>query len=76
MDWLVIRTYISEFPANLAKATLEGSGIDVMLRKDDGGGMRPYLQAATGIQLLVRQDDAERADEILRNVENEESDEQ
>lgn len=47
-----------------------------MLRKDDGGGMRPYLQAATGIQLLVRQDDAERADEILRNVENEESDEQ
>lgn len=76
MDWLVIRTYISEFPANLAKATLEGSGIDVMLRKDDGGGMRPYLQAATGIQLLVRQDDAERADKILRNVENEESDEQ
>lgn len=76
MDWLVIRTYISEFPANLAKATLEGSGIDTMLRKDDGGGMRPYLQAATGIQLLVRQDDAERADKILRNVENEESDEQ
>lgn len=69
-DLLVIRNYISEFPANLAKATLEGSGIDVMLRKDDCGGMRPYLQAATGIQLLVRRDDAERADEILMHAES------
>lgn len=71
MELIVIRNYISEIPANLAKAALEGSGIEVMIRKDDCGGMRPYLQIATGIQLLVRQDDARRAEEILRLSEEE-----
>ncbi len=69
MDLIVIRNYISEIPANLAKATLEGSGIDVMIRKDDCGGMRPYLQSATGVQVLVCQKDVKQAEEILRHAE-------
>lgn len=38
-DLIVIRNYIDEIPANLAKAALEGSGIDAMIRKDDCGGI-------------------------------------
>lgn len=62
---IVIRNYISEIPANLAKAALEGSGISVMIRKDDCGGMRPYLQTVTGVQLIIRKEDAERAEVVL-----------
>jgi len=68
-DLVIIRNYISEIPATMAKMALEGSGIDAMIRKDDCGGMRPYLQVATGVQLLVRQEDAERAEEILKKSE-------
>ena len=48
---------------------LEGSGIDATIQKDDCGGMRPYLQIMTGVQLLVAQEDAERAMEILKETE-------
>ncbi|MCK9555937.1 DUF2007 domain-containing protein [bacterium] len=74
-DLVVIRNYIDEIPANLAKAALEGSGIDAMIRKDDCGGMKPYMQVGTGIQLLVRQEDAERAEEVLKDAEKSMSDE-
>jgi hypothetical protein len=68
-DLVVLRNYESEIPATMAKMVLEGSGIDSMIRKDDCGGMRPYLQAATGVQLLVRRENAEHAQDILKHSE-------
>ena len=68
-DLVMIRNYTSEIPATLAKAALEGSGIDTMIQKDDCGGMNPFLQAVTGVQLLVRREDAERAEDILKQSE-------
>ena len=68
-DLIVIRNYVNEILANMAKMVLEGSGIDVMIRKDDCGGMEPYLQVGTGVQLLVREEDARRAEEILKSSE-------
>ncbi|MDD3552610.1 MAG: hypothetical protein PHH39_10680 [Methanothrix soehngenii] len=48
---------------------LEGSGVEAIIQKDDCGGMRPYLQVMTGVQLLVAKEDVERAMEILKGTE-------
>jgi hypothetical protein len=36
-----------------------------MIRADDAGGMRPGMWPGTGVELLVRPEDATRAEEIL-----------
>jgi len=64
---VVIRTYQRGIDADLAKALLETAGIPSMIRGDAG---RKYyygygLALHTGIELLVRSEDAEDAEEIL-----------
>lgn len=68
-ELVTIRTYVSDTKATMAKAALEGSGIEVMMQKDDAGGWRPYLEAISPIRLLVRPQDAARANEILTAAE-------
>lgn len=63
-DLVVLRTYVNNFDAELARGALEAAGIDSMIRADDCGGTRPHLWMG-GVALLVRADDAERADEVL-----------
>jgi hypothetical protein len=65
-DFVVIRTYINHFEADIAKMTLEAAGIDSVVRSDDCGGMRPHLWMG-GVELLVASEDISRADEILGN---------
>ena len=65
-DLLVLRTYVNAFEAELARGALEAAGIDAMIRADDCGGTRPHLWMG-GVELLVRAEDAERADEVLAN---------
>ena len=64
-----IRRYYSETPAELARMVLEGSGVDARVSTDDCGGMQPFLQASTGVRLIVRSEDMERAEEILKHSE-------
>jgi hypothetical protein len=45
---------------------LESFGIECMIATDNCGGQRPHLDLTGGIRLLVRQDDAQRATEVLR----------
>jgi len=66
-DLVTIRTFISEFEAIVAKSALEAAGIDCMTSADDCAGLRPSLSMANGIKLIVRSDDAGRAEEILAN---------
>jgi hypothetical protein len=63
-DLVVIRTYLNNFDAELARSALEAAGIDSMIRADDCGGTRPHLWVG-GVELLVRSEDAARADELL-----------
>ena len=65
-ELVVIRTFLNQFDAALARATLEAGGIDSMIRSDDCGGMRPHLWMG-GVELLVRTEEAAEADEILSN---------
>ena len=63
-DLVVLRTYVNNFDAELARGALEAAGIDSMIRADDCGGTRPHLWMG-GVALLVRAEDVERADEVL-----------
>jgi hypothetical protein len=62
---ITIRTFISESEAEIAKGALTAFGIESLLSHDDCGGQRPHLTLTGGIRLLVRPEDAERAEEAL-----------
>jgi len=70
-DLVVIRTYLTEPPAQLAKATLLGSGIEAIIENDDAMGMRPYFKFSdeSGVHVIVHVEDKERADDILKQAE-------
>ena len=67
-----IATLSSEIEAHIVSLRLESLGIDSFITKDDCGGMRPWLQPITGVRLMVRQSDAQRAADILSKKTNEE----
>jgi Putative prokaryotic signal transducing protein len=64
-ELVVIRTYPTTIDAELAKSALESVGIESMLRSDSKGSQSPGLAFARGVELLVRADDVEAADDIL-----------
>ena len=61
-DLIVISTFPSAADAQIAKGVLDNARIDSMIRADDGGGMYP---AMGGVDLLVRADDLQRAQDAL-----------
>jgi len=48
----------------MAKSALEAAGIECLVRADAAGGLRPDMQMG-GVDLLVRTEDARRAEAIL-----------
>ncbi len=64
-----IATFMNDFQADTACAILKGSGIPAYVRRDDCGGMRPWLRVATGgLRLAVRDVDAQSAASLLREA--------
>jgi hypothetical protein len=50
----------------MAKSALEATGISAMIQADAAGGMRPHIAwASGGFKVLVREEDAEAAREVL-----------
>ena len=66
----VVRMYSTRQSAEFGQVVLEGSGISSFIRADDAGGMRPYMTPVTGVRLVVRTQDLERADDVLKESEN------
>ena len=65
-DLVCIKTCNNRIEAELDKSFLDSQGIQSMISADDAGGLRPDLLWATGgVRLLVKQEDAERALEML-----------
>ena len=63
---VVVHTFDSRPEADMAKSALEAAGIDALIQADTGGGMRPHLAwAGAGFRLLVREDDAAAARDVL-----------
>lgn len=64
---VVIRTFLNNVDAELAKSALEAADITSMIRADDCGGVRPHLWMG-GVELLVDEADATQAEEILGSL--------
>jgi len=63
---VVVQTYGERSEADLAKTALESAGIPALIQGDTAGGMREHLAwSGAGFKLLVREDDAPSAREIL-----------
>jgi hypothetical protein len=61
-DLVVVSTFLSTADAQIAKGILDEVGIESMIRADNAGGMYP---AISGAELLVRGEDAEKANKAL-----------
>jgi hypothetical protein len=64
-DLVAVRTFMNHIEADLAQGALEAAGIDCVISADDAGGTRPHLWVGAGVRLMVREEDAQRAAEIL-----------
>ncbi len=62
-----IKAYSTRMDADLAKAVLEANGIDSIVSADDAGGMEPWLALSQHIQILVREEDAGVARDLLED---------
>ena len=64
-ELVIIRTYSSVIEADLAKNALGAAGIEAELRSDGGIRRNYFALDLQGVDLFVRADDAEDAQEIL-----------
>ena len=63
---VVVQSYGSRAEADLAKGALEDAGIEAMIQADTAGGMREHLAwSGAGFRILVREEDAAVAQEVL-----------
>jgi hypothetical protein len=63
---VVVQSFGSQFEAELAKGVLEESGLQAMIQGDTAGKMREHLAwSGAGFKILVREDDAARARDVL-----------
>jgi len=66
-DLVVVQAFGTQLEADLAKSVLESAGIDAMIQADRAGGMRDHLAwSGFGFKVLVRDEDASAARDVLR----------
>ena len=62
-----VGNYSDRFSAEVAQSLLDTEGIDSYIRADDAGGMRAFqLAGAGGVWLIVGEQNAARASELLQ----------
>lgn len=62
---IAVASFATHIDAELARSALEGAGIDAMTSADDAGGLRPHMSFSRGVVVMVREEDAEAAREVL-----------
>jgi hypothetical protein len=63
---VLVQAFGSQVEADLAKSILESAGIDALIQADRAGGMRDHLAwSGFGFKVLVREEDAAAAHEVL-----------
>ncbi|HTZ47611.1 MAG TPA: DUF2007 domain-containing protein [Verrucomicrobiae bacterium] len=66
---IIIHDFATRPEADLAMSALESVGIPSMIQADTAGGMREHLAwSGKGFRILVREDDAPAAREILAPI--------
>jgi hypothetical protein len=61
----VIRQFVVEMEAQVARSVLEAHGIPAVVLRDNAGGMLPALQYLYPVRLAVRAQDAHEALRLL-----------
>ena len=64
-DLVIVSTFNNHIQADLARSALDAMGIESMVRADDAGGEQPGLWVGEGVQILVRERDAELAKMVI-----------
>ena len=65
---VVAKAFGTQAEADLAKSMLESADIPVMIQADRAGGMRDHLAwSGFGFKLLVREEDADAARDVLNS---------
>jgi hypothetical protein len=62
---VVIREYLNETEAHVARSVLEANDIPAVVLRDNAGGMLPSMHIMFPVRLAVRESDAHRALAIL-----------
>lgn len=63
---IIVGSFGSEPEAEIAKSALEAAGIGAMIQADTAGRMRPHIAwSGSGFKILVREEDATAAREVL-----------
>jgi hypothetical protein len=71
---VVVQVYGTRPEADLAKSVLASAGIDAITTADTAGGMREHLAwSGAGFQVLVREDNAKEARELLATADEADS---
>ncbi len=71
-DLISVRTFDQRYEAELVQGLLSAEGIESVIVADDCGGQRPDLSVRmNGVQLVIRQEDAAKANEILDMLDQE-----
>ena len=64
---VLVQVFGSQSQADLAKSVLESAGIDAMIQADTAGGMDSAIAwGDLGFRVLVREEDAAEARQMLR----------
>ena len=66
---VAVKAFATQIDADLAKSVLDSAGIDSMIQADRAGGMRDHLAwSGFGFKVLVREEDAATAHELLDSL--------
>ena len=66
-DLIAVQSFGTRPEADLARSALLSAGIEAIVQADTAGGMREHLAwSGRGFRLLVREDDADAARDLLK----------
>lgn len=60
-----LKKVYSETEAQVLVTHLSDEGIESFIEKDDVGGLHPHLQSSRGVKVLVKEEDLEKAKQII-----------
>jgi hypothetical protein len=66
MNEVVVKVFMNDIEAQLAKEQLESENINCFIKSDNYGGMMPALNLSEGVRLIVNEYNYERAVEVLK----------
>jgi|WetSurMetagenome_2_1015567.scaffolds.fasta_scaffold167476_2 hypothetical protein len=66
IDEVIVKVFMNEVEAQLAKEQLESEGIKCFIMSDNYGGMMPSLNLTGGVKLIVNEYNYEKAVEVLK----------